>query len=145
MAEHTVTLIHDNWPAKDAAHFASLAADPPAGFTFSCKTWELYKGITGTREAPTLFHAIADVVAEVARTHGVLLNDAGIEKPREWVDEESNQQTVAHLLLMAAHRAAYCGLTISDLTDFLRAAEPAHGRAGPATDRCGSGDRPAQA
>ncbi|MFE0044199.1 hypothetical protein [Streptomyces albireticuli] len=140
MAEYTVTLIHDNWPAKDAAHFAPLAADPPAGFTFSYKTWDYYPGITGSREAPSRFHAIADVVSEVSRTTGVLLNDAGIEKTGEWIDHETNQRTVAHLLLMAAHRAAYCGLTIGDLTDFLRAVEPSHGRAGRVTDR-----RPAQA
>ncbi|MDX6352761.1 MAG: hypothetical protein QOF84_7551 [Streptomyces sp.] len=31
---------------------------------------------------------------------------AGVEKPDEWLGEDWNQQIVAHLLLMAAHRAA---------------------------------------
>lgn len=134
MAEHTVTLIYDKWPRKKPEHFAALAANPPAGFTFSYTTWDYYPGITGSREAPSLFHAIADVVAEVSSTTGILLNDAGIEKTGEWIDHETNQQTVAHLLLMAVHRAAYCGLTVADLADFLLSTEPAFGQAGPDSD-----------
>ncbi|MFD8998406.1 hypothetical protein [Streptomyces abikoensis] len=134
MTTHHVTLVHDNWPKKSADYFASLAADPPSGFEFSYKTWDYYPGVTGSREAPSLFHAIADTVAEVAEKHGVLLNDAGIEKPQEWIDHEHNQQTVAHLLLMAVHRAAYCGLTVDDLTGFLRSTAPAHAGAGRGSD-----------
>ncbi|MER5785588.1 hypothetical protein ABT104_28330 [Streptomyces mobaraensis] len=135
MTTHEVTLLHDNWPQKKADHFASLAADPPAGFSYSDRTWDRYPGVTGTREAPTLFQAIAEVAAEVADRHGVLLNDAGIEKPGEWIDEETNQQTVAHLLLAAVHRAAYCGLTVDDLVGLLRSVEPAFLQAGPDSDR----------
>ncbi|MEU7104182.1 hypothetical protein ABZ951_03850 [Streptomyces sp. NPDC046215] len=126
MKTHDVTLVHDNWPEKQPDYFASLAADPPAGFTFSYTTWGEYPGVTGSREAPTRFHAIASVVAEVAGKHGVLLNDAGVEKPQEWLNGEWNEQITAHLLLMAVHRAAHIGLTVDDLTEFVRSTAPAH-------------------
>ncbi|MEU4208596.1 hypothetical protein AB0F13_01105 [Streptomyces sp. NPDC026206] len=134
MTPHHVTLVHDNWPAKTPDYYASLAAAPPVGFEFSYKTWGYYPGISGSREAPTRFHAIASVVAEVAAAHGVLLNDAGVEKPQEWMGDEHNQQTIAHLLLMAVHRAAYCGLTVDDLTEFLRSTASAHASAGRISD-----------
>ncbi|MEV5377321.1 hypothetical protein AB0L26_15285 [Streptomyces nondiastaticus] len=134
MSLHDVTLLHDNWPEKKPEYFAGLAADPPAGFTYSDKTWGYYPGVTGRREAPTQFHAIASVVAEVAGKHGVLLNDAGVEKPGEWLGDEWNQTITAHLLLAAVHRAAYCGLALDDLVDFLRSTAPAEKRAGSGSD-----------
>ncbi|MGK5548778.1 hypothetical protein ACSNOH_29200 [Streptomyces sp. URMC 127] len=134
MTLHDVALLHDNWPRKKAEYFAGLAADPPAGFTYSDKTWGYYPGVTGRREALTQFHAIASVVAEVAAKHGVLLNDAGVEKPGEWLGDEWNQRITAHLLLAAVHRAAYCGLALDDLVDFLRGAAPAEKHAGRGSD-----------
>ncbi|MEV4437233.1 hypothetical protein [Streptomyces sp. NPDC049585] len=136
-----VTLVHDNWPEKQAGYFAALAADPPTGFEFSPKIWGHYPGITGSREARTRFHAIASVVAEVAQKHGVLLNDAGVEKPQEWCGDDWNQRITAHLLLMAAHRAPYCGLTLEDLVGFLRSTAPAQARMGPGTDAPVEGGR----
>ncbi|MFI9721616.1 hypothetical protein ACIHFE_18495 [Streptomyces sp. NPDC052396] len=130
MTEYTVELIHDKWPKREPSYFASLAADPPDGFEFSFRTWDHYPGITGTREAPTVFHAIAEVAGEVARKHGVLLNDTGVEKVHEWIHGEWNQQITAHLLLMAAHRATYCGLGLDDLIGLLRSLEPAFAPAG---------------
>ncbi|MEU6082313.1 hypothetical protein [Streptomyces sp. NPDC047108] len=73
-------------------------------------------------------------MADVAGESGVLLDDAGVEEPGEWIDVDWNQQIVAHLLLMAAHRAAYCGLSVRDLTDFLSATAPSTASAGTDTD-----------
>jgi hypothetical protein len=134
MTAYEVTLIHTDWPEKRRDYFASLEADPPDGFEFSYGTWGSYPGITGSREAETRFHAIASIVAEVAARTGVLLNDAGVEKPDEWLGEDWNQQVIAHLLLMAAHRAAYCGLTVHDLTEFLLSTTPTQANAGPSSD-----------
>ncbi|WP_432096059.1 hypothetical protein [Streptomyces sp. bgisy100] len=133
MHSYDVTLLHTNWPEKNPDYFAPLRDDPPHGFTYSDQTWECYPGITGRRAARSQFHAIAEVAAEAARS-GVLLNDAGVEKTGEWLGHDENQQVVAHLLLMAAHRAAYCGLDVQDLTDLLHAVSPAVGRAGPDGD-----------
>jgi hypothetical protein len=137
MPTYDVTLVHTNWPEKKPEYLAPLAADPPDGFEFSYETWDHYPGITGRRESMTRFHAIASVVAEVAEKSGILLNDAGVEKPDEWLRGDANHQTVAHLLLMAVHRAAYCGLTVEDLTDFLRSIAPAQEDAGASSDATG--------
>jgi hypothetical protein len=72
-----------------------------------------------------LLDAVSDTVAEVRRDHGLVMSGLGIEKPDEWLGDDKNgygAEILAHLLLMAAHRAGRLGYGRGDLMRLLDAA-----------------------
>ncbi|WP_156725351.1 hypothetical protein [Streptomyces apocyni] len=123
MTPYRVTLVYDDFPALPEGELdrlvAALAADPPAGF--SCKQRYGAPVLTGLREAESQFAAIAEVAAEVKERHGLAFNSAGVEKPDEWLSDEYDQETAAHLVLAAVHRAKHCGVDPADLTRLIAA------------------------
>lgn len=71
-----------------------------------------------------MLEAVADTVSEVRRDHGVVMNGLGIEKPQEWFGDGKDghgAKIVAHLLLMAVHRASLLGYGREDLVGLLDA------------------------
>lgn len=105
----------------DGERYASLREDPPAGCTpvdWGCFALEC------ERPGATLLEAVADTVSEVRRNHGVVMNGLGIEKPQEWFGDGKDgygAKIVAHLLLMAVHRASLLGYGREDLVRLLDA------------------------
>ncbi|MFE9169023.1 hypothetical protein [Streptomyces kebangsaanensis] len=102
--------------------YAGLRARPPAGcvpvdrgrFALECE-----------RPGKSLLDAVTGTVAEIRREHGLVMNSLGIEKPQEWLGADKNGyagETVAHLLLTAAHRASLLGYGRKDLVRLLDAA-----------------------
>ncbi|MGW4277223.1 hypothetical protein ACWEGQ_33900 [Streptomyces seoulensis] len=76
------------------------------------------------RPGRSLLDAVADTVAEIRRDHGVVMNSLGVEQPQERLDRDRDGhagRTVAHLLLMTAHRAALLGYGRKDLVRLLDA------------------------
>ncbi|MGV9253826.1 hypothetical protein [Streptomyces sp. NPDC003697] len=121
---HRFTLVHDDLDAggfRDE-RYAALRARPPEGcvpadhdcFALECE-----------RPGRTLLDAVAGTVADIRREYGIVMNGLGIEKPDEWLDDDGGgcaAQTVAHLMLSAAHRAALLGHRRKDLVRLLDAA-----------------------
>lgn len=115
---HRFTLVHDGFGATvyGDERYAGLRARPPegclpvdaGGFALECE-----------RPGRTLLDAVAGTVAEVRREHGLVMNGLGVEKPGERSDADTQNgyaaETVAHLLLTAAHRARLLGYGRKDL------------------------------
>ncbi|MFF0461903.1 hypothetical protein [Streptomyces mexicanus] len=121
---HRFCLMDDSFGAEgfQDARYADLRARPPegcvpvdmGGFALECE-----------RPGKSLLDAVASTVAQVRREHGLVMNSLGIEKPQEWLGNDRNgyaAQIVAHLVLMAAHRAALLGYGRKDLVRLLDAA-----------------------
>jgi hypothetical protein len=107
-------------PRFDDPRYDAIKASPPAGCTPD--NFNNVFGLQCQRAAPTLLDAVAEVCAEVNATHGILLNDLGLEKLWEFTSDGPNgfsATLVSQLLLMAAHRASLLGYTTDDLTRFL--------------------------
>ncbi|WP_324787947.1 hypothetical protein [Streptomyces sp. H51] len=123
---HRFALVRDESASggDEDERYASLRARPPEGcvpdggdgygFTLRCE-----------RPGKTLLDAIAGTVAEVRREHGLVMNSLGVEKPEEWYDAGTKNgcaaETVAHLMLMCAHRARRLGYGRRDLVRLLDA------------------------
>lgn len=125
---HRFALLHDGFGDGGFAdeRYESLRTRPPRGcepddrgcFALNCE-----------RPGASLLSAVADTVAEIRREHGLVMNSLGVEKPDEWfaddwfADDSSGYgaQIVAHLMLMAAHRAALLGYGRKDLVRLLDA------------------------
>jgi hypothetical protein len=72
----------------------------------------------------TLLDAVTDTVGVVRRDYGLVMNSLGIEKPGEWFGDGKDGygvKIVAHLVLMARHRAALLGYEREDLVRLLDA------------------------
>ncbi|MEU6809801.1 hypothetical protein ABZ920_12525 [Streptomyces sp. NPDC046831] len=121
---HRFTLVHDDSDTEGCRdeRYAALRARPPEGcvpadrgcFALECE-----------RPGRTLLDAVAGTVAEIRREHGLVMNGLGVEKPDEWLGDDGGgraAQTVAHLVLSAAHRAALLGHRRKDLVRLLDAA-----------------------
>jgi hypothetical protein len=100
---------------------AALMADPPPGCRFVD-----FGGIPGlqcVRRGPSRLATIAALIAEVRDRYGVEADDLGFEKLWEWAgSREWRERMVAHLLLMATHRARLIGVPAEDLLAFVRTA-----------------------
>ena len=123
MTQHHIHLAFDDFPALPEAErerlLAPLAAHPPEGLTYTADYG--MPVLSGVREADSKFAAIASVATEVKARYGLAFNDAGIEKPDEWVGDEHGQQVTAHLVLAAVHRAKHCGVPPEELVELMRA------------------------
>nr|MDT0658797.1 hypothetical protein [Micromonospora sp. DSM 115978] len=105
-------------PANTLAYEA-LEADPPAG----CQLDRLgpYPTLRCVRPGSSRLDAISALAAEVRSRYGIEANDLGFEKLWEWAgSREWRERMIAHLLLMAAHRARLTGVPTEELTHFLR-------------------------
>ncbi|CAL9638511.1 hypothetical protein [Streptomyces griseomycini] len=122
---HRFSLVHDEFRAAGFGdeRYAGLRARPPEGcvpvdrgcFALECE-----------RPGRTLLDAVAGTVAEIRREHGLVMNSLGVEKPQERSDADHENgyaaKTVAHLVLMAAHRARVLGYGRRDVVRLLDAA-----------------------
>lgn len=121
---HRFGLAHDGTGVGrfDDERYRSLRETPPTGcvpvdwgcFALQCE-----------RAGSTLLDAVGDTVAEIRREHGLVMTSLGVEKPDEWFGNDRNgygAKILAHLLLMAAHRAALLGYDHDDLVRLLDAA-----------------------
>jgi hypothetical protein len=100
--------------------YQRILDDPPAG----CRWYDsrYHAGLYCLRRGATRLEAIASVVAEVRDRYGLgtELNDLGFEKLWEWYGSpERGGDLVAHLLLMAVHRAELVGLSPEELVAFV--------------------------
>lgn len=114
-------------PRYDDPRYDAIKANPPAGCT--PENFNNLFGMQCQRAAPTLLDAVAEVCAEVNTTHGILLNDLGLEKLWEFAPDGLNgfgATLTGQLLLMAAHRANLLGYTTDDLTRFLNTVTLTH-------------------
>ncbi|MDH2426854.1 hypothetical protein [Sphaerisporangium sp. TRM90804] len=108
-------------PGEETGAWATVQADPPPG----CR-WlpdAARPGLVCLRPGASPLDAMAGVVAEVRERYGLgaELNDLGFDRLWDWFgDHERRTELVAHLLLMAAHRADLLGLAADDLAAFLR-------------------------
>ncbi|MFF8034617.1 MULTISPECIES: hypothetical protein [unclassified Streptomyces] len=121
---HRFSLVHDAFRTAGFAdeRYAGLRVRPPEGcvpvdrgsFALQCE-----------RPGRTLVDAVAGTVAEIRREHGLVMNGLGIEKPHEWFDTGGGNgyaaENVAHLVLMAAHRARLLGYGRKDVVRLLDA------------------------
>ncbi|MGC2996894.1 hypothetical protein ACPF8X_00385 [Streptomyces sp. G35A] len=121
---HRFALVHDAFGTAGFGdeQYAGLRARPPegcvpvdrGGLALKCE-----------RPGKTLLDAVAGTVAEVRREHGLVMNSLGVGKPQEWFDADTKDgyaaEIVAHLLLMAAHRARLLGYGRKDLVRLLDA------------------------
>lgn len=120
---HRFVLVHDDF--ADAGfgdeRYERLRTHPPNGcepvdrgcFALACE-----------RPGATLLGAVADTVAEIRRTHGLVMSSLGIDKPDEWLGTDRDghaAQIVAHLVLTAAHRATLLGYGRKDVVRLLDA------------------------
>ncbi|MCJ0868112.1 hypothetical protein [Streptomyces sp. AP-93] len=138
--KHTFALV-DPWPdyGREDGHlpegFASLAVSPPAGCTYDAEVWGRYPGLRCEIEAPTRFEAVALVVGDVYREHGVFLHDLGVEKLYEWNGDDPGdpaesgelgntwgRDIAAQLLLMGIDRVLKLGYSEDDVERFVRTA-----------------------
>ncbi|GGV52452.1 hypothetical protein GCM10010293_64810 [Streptomyces griseoflavus] len=122
---HRFSLVHEEFRASgfEDERYAGLLARPPEGcvpvdrgcFALTCE-----------RPGKTLMDAVAGTVAEIRREHGLVMNSLGVEKPQEWFDADTKNgyaaEVVAHLVLMAAHRARLLGYGRKDMARLLDAA-----------------------
>ncbi|MFD3627350.1 hypothetical protein ACE1N8_30800 [Streptomyces sp. DSM 116494] len=108
---HRFPLVHEEFVlgAFGDERYAGLRERPPKGcvpvdrgcFALECE-----------RPGKSLLDAVAGTVAEIRREHGLVMTGLGVEKPHEWLGSERDgyaAQIVAHLVLMAAHRARLLG------------------------------------
>src|SRR5262249_1788686 len=116
MPIHEFNLLHYpcRYPATrfDDPRYDTIKASPPAGCV--PENFDEVFGLQCRRAAPTLLDAVAEVCAEVNATHGILLNDLGLEKLWEFAPDGPNgfgATVTGQLLLMAAHRASLLGYT----------------------------------
>ncbi|MCW2888797.1 MAG: hypothetical protein JWL58_5659, partial [Streptosporangiaceae bacterium] len=96
--------------------YQQIRDDPPAGCRWHDSHY--HAGLYCLRRGATRLEAIASVVAEVRERYGLgsELNDLGFEKLWEWYGSpERGGDLVAHLLLMAVHRAELVGLSPEEL------------------------------
>ncbi|MFI0447436.1 hypothetical protein [Actinomadura sp. 6N118] len=116
-------LLFNPYSGRDmSAVYAAMSADPPAGCHWQDDRHHprLYCARPGTDR----FRAIAEVVREARERYRVSseLNDLGFEKLWEWFGgEDQGREMVAHLLLMAVHRAELVGIRPEELHSFLDA------------------------
>ncbi|MEV7384423.1 MULTISPECIES: hypothetical protein [unclassified Streptomyces] len=120
---HRFALADDSFDAGGfgAERYAGLRSDPPAGC--AAEDWGSF-ALLCERPGVTLLDAVAGAVAEIRRDHGLVMNSLGIEKPDEWLDSDRDGHAgriVAHLLLMAVHRAVRAGYGRADLVRLLDA------------------------
>ncbi|WP_424536225.1 hypothetical protein ACOZ38_40810 [Sphaerisporangium viridialbum] len=105
--------------------YAEVKAHPPSGCRWSPDPHR--PGLLCLRPGSSPLDAIAGVVSEVRDRYGLgtELTDLGFDRLWEWFgDHERRTELVAHLLLMAAHRAGLLGLDSDDLVKFLREVMP---------------------
>ncbi|WP_328767412.1 hypothetical protein [Streptomyces sp. NBC_00286] len=121
---HRFALVHDEFGGAgfDDERYARLRENPPSG----CEPddWGCF-ALECERPGATLLAAVTDTVAEIRREYGLVMSSLGIEKPEEWYGEGKDGfkgRVVAHLLLMAAHRAALIGYSRDELVALLDAA-----------------------
>ncbi|GAA3823342.1 hypothetical protein GCM10022226_49880 [Sphaerisporangium flaviroseum] len=110
---------------SDIDVYALVKAEPPSGCRWFADAH--HPGLLCLRPGATPLDAIAGVVSEVRDRYGLgtELNDLGFDRLWEWFgDHERRTELVAHLLLMAAHRADLIGLDPDDLVRFLRQIMP---------------------
>ncbi|MGF0168990.1 hypothetical protein ACQF36_00150 [Streptomyces sp. Marseille-Q5077] len=120
---HRFALVDDSFGhgGFDDERYASLRENPPHGCT--PVDWGSF-ALQCERPGGTLLEAVAETVAEIHRQHGLVMNSLGIEKPDEWFGDGKDgcgAKIVAHLLLMAAYRAALLGYGREDLVRLLEA------------------------
>ncbi len=122
---HRFSLAHEECRVSGFGdeRYAGVRARPPEGcvpvdrgrFTLECE-----------RPGRTLMDAVAGTVAEIRREHGLVMNSLGVEEPQEWFDADTpaghGDVAVAHLVLMAAHRARLLGYGRKDMARLLDAA-----------------------
>ena len=121
---HRFSLAHEEFEAAGFAdeQYAGLRARPPEGCVpvdRGCLALEC------ERPGRTLLDAVAGTVAEIRREYGLVMNSLGVEKPQEWLGDDPDGhpgQTVAQLMLMAAHRARLLGYGRRDLVRLIDAA-----------------------
>lgn len=121
---HRFALVHDEFGDGAFGHerYEGLRLHPPSG----CEPVD-WGGFALKCERPgrTLLEAVSGTVTEIRRAHGLVMNSLGVEDPGEWLGDDKDgygAQIVAHLMLMAAHRAALLGYGRKDLVRLLDAA-----------------------
>jgi hypothetical protein len=120
---HRFPLVHEEFETAGFGdeRYAQVRRHPPKGcvpvdrgcFALECE-----------RPGRTLMDAVAGTVAEIRREHGLVMTGLGVEKPDECLGSDRDgpaARTVAHLLLMAAHRARVLGYGRKDLVRLLDA------------------------
>ncbi|MEU5635664.1 hypothetical protein ACIA8I_24645 [Streptomyces rishiriensis] len=120
---HRFVLVHDEFGDGGFGdeRYERLRTHPPSG----CEPVD--RGcfaLTCERPGATLLGAVSDTVAEIRREHGLVMSSLGIDKPDEWSADDRDgygAQTVAQLMLTAAHRAALLGYGRKDLVRLLDA------------------------
>ncbi|MFE6049895.1 amidase [Kitasatospora sp. NPDC056446] len=86
MSVHTFTLTASlGTDAATAEVWQQLKAAPPAGCTYVPEVYSQTPGLRCEREASTRLEAVFGVVGEVHASHGLLLDDLGVEKLSEWI------------------------------------------------------------
>ncbi|MEV8592804.1 hypothetical protein [Streptomyces sp. NPDC052012] len=121
---HRFSLVHEEFEATGFGdeRYAGLRARPPQGC--APVDWGFF-ALECERPGKTLLDAVAGTVAEIRREHGLVMNSLGVEKPQEWLGGDRDgpaAKIVAHLVLMAAHRARALGYGRKDVVRLLDAA-----------------------
>jgi len=127
---HRFALVHDVFGGVgfDDERYAGLRENPPSGCVPD--DWGYCFALDCERPGATLPAAVTDTVAEIRREYGLVMSSLGIEKPEEWYGEGKDGfkgRVVAHLLLMAAHRATLIGYSRDELVALLDAASTGTG------------------
>lgn len=105
--------------SEDDPRLVAVAESPPPGCSMEHRGGVYV--LHCRRSARTLLEAVAQVHAEVMVTHGVALDDLGVEKLWEFGLGDVGATILAQLLLMAAERAPLLGYDIEDLVAFIHA------------------------
>ncbi|MFF2146211.1 amidase [Kitasatospora sp. NPDC058190] len=114
--------------AAAAEAWQQLKSSPPAGCTYDPEVFAQPPGLRCEREAPTRLKAVFAVVGEVHTSHGLLLDDLGVENLSEWVSDGVDQpgspagihttDTAAQALLLAIDRLRRLGHDADDIATF---------------------------
>lgn len=107
-------------PHFDDPVYDRLKAGTPPGCVVTRRKDVLW--LSCRRPGDTRLTAIADTVVEVHALTGLLMTDMGFVKLWEWFGpDERKAELVAQLLMMACERATAVGISVEDLTGFVRA------------------------
>ncbi|MFF4816187.1 hypothetical protein ACFY2K_16535 [Kitasatospora sp. NPDC001309] len=126
MPVHTFTLTASlGTDAATAEVWQQLKASPPAGCTYDSEVLPQTPGLHCERAAHTRLEAVFAVVGEVDASHGLLLDDLGVENLSEWIGDDADQpdgltgiyaaDTAAQALLLAIDRLRRLGHTADSI------------------------------
>lgn len=113
-------------PAAANPAYARLADDPPPGCRY--QTIGSDPSLRCVGRGTSRFDAIATMITQIRQQFGLEADDLGFEKLWEWAGGRAHREgLIAHLLLMAAHRARWSDVPMSELIGFLQevSSEPA--------------------